>query len=90
MIRSHSVGGVSEQGDVQFAKTFRLIKFLIGYDVTWYLNKVSCIFHECMVRTKTSSSLVRGTLTLSHTIGYGYTRNVVTGTVVKLSVYIQF
>ena len=43
-------------------------------------------FHECMVTTITSSSLVPGTVTSSHTISYGYTRKVVTDTVLKLSV----
>ena len=41
-------------------------------------------FHKCMVVTTTSSSLVSlvmGTVPSSHTMGYGYTRNVVTDTV---------
>ena len=52
MIRSLSVGGVSEQGDMQFAKKFGFIKFLIGYEVTWYLNRVSCISMNIWLQRK--------------------------------------
>ena len=38
-------------------------------------------FHNCMVVTKTSSSLVMVSVLSSHIMGYGYTRNVVTDTV---------